>query len=143
VQCTAYKPSTKPKSRTSSRRHDLNEGRDDVEQLCSHLADRVEANGSLRPTIGKKWRDAARLMIDSDGRTEAQIHRAIDWCQDDEFWRANVMSMPKLRKQYDTLRLRAQAASNGQGTAVDRRQQATDGLFERAAQRIAAREAGQ
>lgn len=82
--------------------------REDVERICTHLADRIEQNGSKRPTIGKKWRDAARLMLDRDGRTEEQIHKAIDWCQDDSFWKSNIMSMPKLREKYDTLRLRAQ-----------------------------------
>jgi hypothetical protein len=32
---------------------------------------------------------------------------AIDWCQSDPFWRANILSMPKLREKYETLRLRA------------------------------------
>lgn len=88
---------------------DLNAGRDDVERLCTHLADRIEANGSRRPTITKRWRDAARLLMDTDGRTEEQVHAAIDWCQAHEFWRANILSMPTLREKYDTLRLRAQA----------------------------------
>ncbi|TYK45200.1 hypothetical protein [Actinomadura decatromicini] len=96
-------------SEAASQRSDLNEGREDVERLCTHLADRVEQHGSKRPSITKKWRDSARLLIDSDKRSEEQIHRAIDWCQDDEFWRGNVMSMPKLREQYDKLRLQAQA----------------------------------
>jgi hypothetical protein len=110
VQSTADKPSVNPESNPSSRRRrDLNEGRDDAMRLCAHLADRVEGHGSLRPEIGKKWLDAARLMLDTDRRTEEQIHKAIDWCQDDEFWRGNVMSMPKLRKQYDQLRLKAKA----------------------------------
>ena len=82
--------------------------RDDVERLCSHLADRIEGNGSKRPAITQKWRDAARLMLDSDHRAEDQVRTAIDWCQDDEFWMRNVMSMPTLRKQYDRLRLAAQ-----------------------------------
>lgn len=85
--------------------------RQDVERLCTHLADRVKANGSKRPSINKKWRDAARLMIDADGRTEERIHRAIDWCQDSEFWRPNIMSMTKLREKYDTLRLQAQSTN--------------------------------
>lgn len=85
--------------------------REDVERLCAHLADRVEANGCKRPAITRKWRDAARLLLDKDGRTEEQIHRAIDWCQDDEFWRGNVMAMPKLREQYDRLRLQAARGS--------------------------------
>ena len=85
--------------------------RPDVERLCDHLADRIEANGSTRPNIGKKWRDAARLMLDNDGRTEEQVHKAIDWCQSDEFWRGNILSMPKLRQQYEQLRLRAMRAN--------------------------------
>jgi len=82
--------------------------RDDVERVCTHLADRIEENGSKRPTVGKGWTEAARLMLDRDKRTEEQVHKAIDWCQDDEFWRQNVMSMPKLRQQFDRLRLAAQ-----------------------------------
>lgn len=82
--------------------------RDDVTRICEHLADRIEANGSKRPEISKGWLDAARLLIDKDGRDEAAIHAAIEWCQTDDFWKANVMSMTKLRSQYDTLRLQAQ-----------------------------------
>lgn len=83
------------------------EVRPEVEKLCQHLADRVAANGSKRPVITKSWRDAARLLIDKDGRTAEQVMNAIDWCQADEFWRTNVLSMPTLRKQYDRLRLAA------------------------------------
>jgi len=93
--------------------------RDDIERICNHLADRIEANGSKRPTITKRWRDAARLMLDKDGRTEEQIHRAIDWCQDDEFWRANILSLPKLRDKFDQLRLQAtRDRSRGEARAV-------------------------
>jgi hypothetical protein len=109
VQPTADKPPTNRKSKPSSRRkRDLNADREDVERVCRHLADRVEGNGNLRPSIGKKWRDAARLLMDADKRTEEQVHRCIDWCQSNEFWRKNVMSMPKLRTQYDRLRMNAE-----------------------------------
>lgn len=99
----------KPPTEVSS---SANEIRDDVQRLCVHLADRIEGNGSKRPTIGKGWRDAARLLIDKDGRTEDQIHKAIDWCQNSEFWRANILSMPKLRQKYDQLRLAAKKPGN-------------------------------
>lgn len=82
--------------------------RADVEQLCAHLAERIEGNGSKRPKVTVKWRHAARLMIDKDGRTAEQVTRAIDWCQSDDFWRSNILSMPKLREKYDQLRLAAQ-----------------------------------
>jgi hypothetical protein len=85
----------------------------DVERICKHLADRIEANGSARPTITKAWRDAGRLLLDRDGKTVDQVLRAIDWCQNDEFWRANILSMPKLRKQYHQLRLHAKRGTNG------------------------------
>lgn len=82
--------------------------REDVTRICNHLADRIEANGSKRPDIGKGWLDAARLMLDKDGREESDIHGAIDWSQSHEFWRSNVLSLPKLRERFDTLRLQAQ-----------------------------------
>jgi hypothetical protein len=81
--------------------------RPDVERLCIHLADRIEAGGSNRPTIGKRWRDAARLLLDEDKRTEEQVHKAIDWSQGNSFWRSHIMSMAKLREKYDTLRVQA------------------------------------
>lgn len=118
--------------------------RPEIERLCTHLADRIEANGNRRPTVGKKWRDAARLMLDRDGRTEEQIHGAIDWCQNDEFWRRNVLSMPKLRDQYDRLRMQAESQRNrapGAVVPIDRRQQAIDDLFDRAMQRARALDA--
>ncbi len=85
----------------------------DVERLCQHLADAIAANGSTRPTITKKWRDAARLLMDKDGRTEDQVHACIDWCQADEFWRANVLSMPKLREKFEQMRLQAARRPGG------------------------------
>ena len=106
-----------------------------VDALCNHLADRIEANGSKRPVVTVKWLDACRLMLDRDERSEADIRGAIDWSQSDEFWRANVLSMPKLREKFDQLRLQAQARrANG-------KQQATDDLFDRALTRALTQEA--
>ena len=85
--------------------------REDVEALCALLADLIEANGSKRPTITKRWRDAARLMLDSDGRALAEAERVIRWSQADGFWKTNILSMPKLREKYDQLRLRMGATT--------------------------------
>lgn len=100
-------------SEIASRTPDPALDRVDVERICEHLADRIEGNGAKRPTITKAWRTAARLMLDSDGRTEEQVHGAIDWCQDSDFWRANVLSLPKLRDKYETLRLQATRPAAG------------------------------
>lgn len=89
------------------RREEKKNVRDDVASLCSHLADRIEANGSKRPAIGKTWHDSARLLLDADKRPPQEAHQLIDWCQDSTFWRPNVLSMTKFREKYDTLRLQA------------------------------------
>ena len=78
--------------------------------LCHRLADHIEGNGSKRPTVSKAWLTAARLLVEKDGRTVGQVERMIDWCQGDEFWRANILSMPKLREKYDQMRLQANRA---------------------------------
>lgn len=83
--------------------------RDDVERICELMADRVQANTGKRPNIVKAWRDAARLLIDRDGHTEAQILWLIDWATKDEFWRANILSLPKFREKFEQLRLKAMA----------------------------------
>lgn len=107
----------KPARRGRPRRpkRDLNEGREDVLELCTHLADRVERNIGERPTIGVKWLDAARLMLDNDGRSVDQVRKAIDWCQDDSFWYCRILSMPKLREKYITLREQAWGNKSGNG----------------------------
>lgn len=92
--------------------------RPEVEALCIRLADRIEANGSKRPTIGKTWLDAARRMIDIDGRDPAKAATLIDWCQQDRFWRSNILSMPTFREKYDQVRLKAIAEwERGRGSS--------------------------
>jgi hypothetical protein len=83
------------------------EGRDDVEQLCQRLVDRMVANGCKRPTVTKRWRTEARLLLDKDGRDFQKALGLIDWCQQDSFWKSNIHSIPKFREKYDTLRQQA------------------------------------
>lgn len=102
--------------------------REDVERLCTHLQEAVVSNGSRRPPITKAWRNAARLLLDKDGRTETQVHAAIDWCQQDEFWRGNILSMPKLREKYDQLRLQAMRSRAGAKRASTTDERVQEGL---------------
>lgn len=85
---------------------------EDVRRLAELLADRIEANGAKRPTITKGgFLDPIRLLLDRDGRTPAQVERAIEWCQAHEFWRANILSGRKLREKYDQMKLQAMRAT--------------------------------
>lgn len=85
---------------------------DEIKNLCQHLADWIERNGNKRPTVGKRWYRACRLLIEVDGRTADQIRTAIDWSQKDPFWSSNILSMAKLREKYDTLRAQAGRSGN-------------------------------
>ena len=109
--------------------------RPDVEQICEHLASAIEANGSNRPTITAKWRTSARLMLDKDGRTKEEIHGAIDWCQRDEFWRSNILSLPTLREKYEQLRLQAQRKHGGTGSRTEEWRSMQERQMERAIER--------
>jgi hypothetical protein len=89
------------------RQKNVSEPRSDVEALCIHLADRIAENTGRRPIVTPAWRTSTRLLLDLDHRTTEQAHWLIDWCQDSDFWRANVLSMPKFRERWDQLYLQS------------------------------------
>lgn len=81
--------------------------RDDVDQLCTRLAEWIVKNGSKPPKVSATWKREARLLLDTDNRELSKALALIDWCQQDGFWRKNILSMPKFRQKYDQLRLAA------------------------------------
>lgn len=97
--------------------------RPDVDRLCSLLASLVVENGRPSHLVdpgSAGWRDAARLLLDRDKRPVGEAERLIRWCQADEFWRSNILSMPKFREKYDQLRLKAGPALRPVVAVVDR-----------------------
>jgi hypothetical protein len=82
---------------------------DECRQACNLLADLIAANGSKRPAITDRWLTDMDRLHRIDGRSWEQIESAIQWSQDHNFWRANIMSPSTLRKQYDRLRLQYRA----------------------------------
>ena len=53
----------------------------------------------------QKWADIFRLMNERDGRTWKTIGDVIMFATQDEFWRVNILSADKLRKQFDRLEM--------------------------------------
>jgi len=104
---TAMARQTDRQTIKSSSSEPANAARPDVEELCTLLADLVEANGSKRPKVTKAWRDEARRMLDIDKRELDKASNLIRWSQADGFWRKNILSMAKFRQRYDQLRLAA------------------------------------
>lgn len=84
--------------------------RADVERLCRRLSEKMVENGCKEPTITTSWRDSARRLLDTDQRPFDEAMRLIDWCQQDNFWKGNIRSLPTFREKYDQLRLKAGGA---------------------------------
>ena len=113
-----------------------------------HLAAKIEGNGCRRPTVTKAWLDSARLLVDVDLARYARDHddpredavmRCIDWVAGHDFWAANVLSMPTLRKQWDRLEMqkRREGRSNG-GVSMGRQYDAAIDSLREARERVLA-----
>jgi hypothetical protein len=50
-----------------------------------------------------QWADDIRKIREIDNRTYEQIEFMIKWTQQDDFWKQNILSPAKLRKQFNTL----------------------------------------
>lgn len=103
--CTANEPCLQCREREKEREKE--ESREDVTTLCETLRDQMIKNGFKPPTITEAWKKDARLLLDTDKRELDKSVRLIQWAQDSSFWKSNIKSMGKFRKQYDTLRLQA------------------------------------
>lgn len=64
--------------------------------------------GFKRPNI-QSWAKDIDLMIRIDKRVPSEISTVIEWCQQDQFWQSNILSVGKLRKQYDQLKAKMQS----------------------------------
>lgn len=84
---------------------DASDYSDDVIRLSRLLALLVSQNGHKVGKIGKLWWASCDRLIRLDGYTAEQIEIIIRWSTANEFWAANIRSMPKLREKFSTLRL--------------------------------------
>lgn len=56
-----------------------------------------------------------RLLIDRDGYAPEVIERVIRFTQADEFEKANVLGVPKLRKRFGSLKIKAERGAHPAG----------------------------
>lgn len=104
---TATTTATSSKEDSSSSEISDEIPRPDVDELLDLLDTCLTNNGSKKPSRNKKNRDAARLLLDLDGYDAKQVAWMIRWATSDEFWRANILSMSKLREKFDQLKAKA------------------------------------
>lgn len=111
VKNSSTKSSVSPKKRPRSQPK-VEAYREDVERICSHLAEKIESLDIDRPEITNAWRREARLLLDQKRKIPVDVARviaAIDWVSSHRFWHRNILSMPTLREKWDRLLLERQA----------------------------------
>lgn len=100
---------------------------DDVVTTCREVARMIAANGHALPTSGTKrhttWlTEMDRLLrLGPPGQTTTgpptpvEVIEVARWATGDEFWKSNIASIPKLRKQWSQLAIKARAKTSGGG----------------------------
>lgn len=68
-----------------------------------------ENNPEAKEPNFQSWSNDVRLMMERDNRTVDHIKNMIDWSQNDSFWKANILSVKKLREKYDQMKVKAMA----------------------------------
>ena len=61
--------------------------------------------GYKQPDL-QKWAEQMEAMLRLDKRSPDEVEAVIIFAQEDTFWRTNILSVTKLRKQYDQLNAR-------------------------------------
>lgn len=101
------------------------EPRPDIDGLLDLLDLEIQRNGNRPPKRNKTNHDAMRLLLDRDNATEQQIAYVIRWAQNNQFWKANILSAAKLREKFPQLvaKIRSEAERPPQGTAPNKAEQ--------------------
>ena len=84
------------------------ENMSEASRLCHLLSSLMVLNGCKSPNITEKWVHDMDKIMRLVGRTSQQVEACIRWSQENDFWKANILSPGKLRAKYDTMRLQAQ-----------------------------------
>ncbi|WP_144499053.1 Replication protein O [Bacillus pumilus] len=70
----------------------------------------LENNPQAKKPNLEKWASDFRLIRQIDKRTDEQVKYLIGWTQQDTFWKANILSPARLRKQFDHLVVRIKSS---------------------------------
>lgn len=80
-------------------------------RLAKHLKKEIlnQDPSTKVPDDLTNWATEVDRMIRLDNRDPQEAANLMTWAQNDHFWRANILSMGKFRKQYDKLKRQATA----------------------------------
>jgi hypothetical protein len=108
---------------------------EDDKRLAEFVWQKVQqAAPKAKPPNIEKWAHTVRLMRDQDGLTHREIADVFVWANKDEFWRLNILSIEKLRKQFAQLSAKREAShapgkQNARQSVTDRANAALDAVL--------------
>jgi hypothetical protein len=79
-------------------------------RLLFRLIKRNNPNNTATAQHGLQWAEQIRRLHEIDGQPYFLIEAVIRWCQADLFWKRNILSGDKLRKQWNNLTVRMDTA---------------------------------
>ena len=83
-------------------------------QLAEYLYNKIlKYNQDHKKPNMQLWAKHIDYMIRIDNRTPDKIKKVIDWCQQDDFWHAVILSTNKLREKFDGLVIKMKGRKNG------------------------------
>jgi len=62
-----------------------------------------------------RWGVEAERLLQRDKREKSEIIAVMEWALKDSFWKSNILSIPKLRSQFTTLKLRMEESYGTKG----------------------------
>jgi len=85
-------------------------------RLSKKLFSLILQNDSKAKTPNfEKWSEDIEKLIRIDHRTPDEIYHVIQWTQQDDFWKSNILSASKLREQFPQLWLKANKQNKANG----------------------------
>lgn len=76
--------------------------------LAKELFARIKRNNDeAKEPNYQAWSDEFRKLVELDGKSVPNVKLVIEWCQQDSFWKANILSAKKLRDKYDQLKVQS------------------------------------
>lgn len=102
-QQTATSKEVKNNNNTTRKKREYDESSSSF-KLAKYLYLKIQENdpNAKEPNF-QTWADDARKLMDLDKRSKENIYNVINWCQQDEFWSSNILSVKKLRSQFTQL----------------------------------------
>lgn len=87
--------------------------------LQNNLGNTRLNNGKRDATV-KRWAVDIDKLVRIDGKSPGEIERVIRWCQQDSFWKSNILSGAKLREKFDQLVVKMQGNGKDKSAESDR-----------------------